>query len=315
MISRDEPGVEPTIVERVALGIIRVPLRTATLPPATRTNVYLIRGRSGFWVVDPGAAEPAENLRLQNAIATAQGTWNTPLVGCILTHHHPDHTSGLAWWNRTFGLPVVAEPRTITLVSEAVETRGAAKDTAWRPIAADDASPDAHRDCDGLRLVFTPGHAPGHFAVWTGNLTGVAPNVLLAGDLVAGLGTIVVNPPRGDMSDYITSLYRAAALGPQLLLPAHGPSAGVPGEDDGAVQRLRDYASHRLTREAKVLAGVPATWATTMEITAAAYDDVPAAYHVFAERSAMAHLKKLVVDGAVTCDGDPYAANAKFRRP
>ncbi len=301
MMLRDEAGVEPSVVEEVAPGVIRVPLRTATLPPASRTNVYLVRGVSGLWVVDPGASDARENERLLGAVHAAERRWGVQTVGCILTHHHPDHTSGLGWWSAAFDGPVVAERRTVALVREAAETREAAASVTWRAV-------DEDTSLDGLALVFTPGHAPGHLAVWTASgHAHLAPKVLMAGDLVAGIGTIVVNPPRGHMTDYLASLRRAAALGPELLLPSHGPGT------DAAVERLEFYVAHRLAREAKVLAGVASDWSDSMTITRAAYQDVQEALHVFAERSALAHLAKLVEDGAVACDGSPYAVGARFR--
>lgn len=289
-----EQGVEPTVAEVVARGVERVPLRTPTLPPATRTNAYIVRGESGLWVVDPGAGDAAECAVLAEAMAAAERRERVPVVGAILTHHHPDHVGGLGWWVQSVGLPVVAESRTISLVTGAAarETIGEVDGIEWLDV-------DGDAEVDGLQLVFTPGHAPGHLAVWTGSGSrALEPRVLIAGDLVAGIGTIVVNPPRGNMKAYLSSLESAARLGPSLLLPSHGPGTTE------AVERLRGYIAHRLAREAKIVAAIGPAWTTIAELTASAYDDVPAALHGFAERSVLAHLEKLVAESRVEVQGD-----------
>src|SRR5690606_23748958 len=94
-----------------------------------------------------------------------------------------------------------------------------------------------------LRVVHTPGHAPGHLAfldeTW---------GSLVAGDVAAGIGTIVIDPPQGDMDAYLASLDRLIALAPKTLFPAHGPTLR------DAAGALRELRAHRLWREERVLA-------------------------------------------------------------
>src|SRR5678815_2502526 len=75
---------------------------------------------------------------------------------------------------------------------------------------------------------------------------------LFCGDHVAGTGTVVIDPPEGDMRAYLDSLERLIALQPTLLFPAHGSPQGA------AVRRLRALVAHRLEREAKVIAALGA---------------------------------------------------------
>ena len=126
---------------------------------------------------------------------------------------------------------------------------------------------------------------------------------LAAGDLVAGIGTIIVQPPRGDMAAYLASLDRMIALAPTVLLPSHGPAT------TDAVARLEAYKAHRLAREAKVVAALDAEEPRSLgAITAVAYDDVPAVFHPLAEGAVHAHLLKLEAEGRVVATSTGYAA-------
>jgi glyoxylase-like metal-dependent hydrolase (beta-lactamase superfamily II) len=116
---------------------------------------------------------------------------------------------------------------------------------------------------------------------------------MIAGDMVAGVGTILVEAIDGDMALYLESLRRMDAEAPSVLLPAHG----WPLRDaHGALER---YIAHRLERERKVHAalvrhGGPASVA---ELLPAAYDDAPRAVWPIAALAAEAHLIKLEREG------------------
>jgi ribonuclease/clavin/mitogillin len=117
--------------------------------------------------------------------------------------------------------------------------------------------------------------------------------VMIAGDMVAGEGTILVEPTDGDMAEYLASLARMGELEPSMLLPAHG----MPIRDP---QRVLDhYVAHRLAREAKILAALSAHGApaSPAELLPRAYDDAPRAAWPLAALSIEAHLIKLEREG------------------
>jgi len=74
-----------------------------------------------------------------------------------------------------------------------------------------------------LKVVHTPGHTRGHLCFWLAE-----DRTLFAGDLVAGEGYIVIDPPDGDMSQYLDSLRRARDLDPAVIRPGHGPEIKAP---------------------------------------------------------------------------------------
>lgn len=271
----------------LAPGIALTPLRTPTLPPATHTNCYVV-GTGEVVVIDPAsphADERAELDRALDALIAAGGT----VVGIWLTHHHGDHVGGVEYLRQRLGVPVAAHEATAARLRFPVDQQLADGDE--RVLAG----PVPRR----LRAVLTPGHAPGHLC-FLETETGF----LVAGDMVAGVGTILVEPSEGDMRAYLASLERMKALKPTRLLPAHGPVIAEPAV------RLDFYIQHRLWREQMVLRALADHGpATPPELVRHAYADVPPLVHPLAERSLVAHLVKLEGDGHAGRDGDTWVAH------
>jgi endoribonuclease LACTB2 len=215
------------------------------------------------------------------------------LVGLFATHHHPDHIAGLTNFATELGLPLWAHPET-------------AKRVGWADfVAIEDgfefvlAGPEPLQ----VRALHTPGHAPGHLCLHI-----ASQDVLLCGDMVAGVGTILIAPDDGDMTEYMNQLARLAAIGAHVALPAHGDPIA-----DGQ-QRYREVLAHRLGRELHIMnciteltARVPKEGASSSALVETAYADVGRELLSVAELSLRSHLIKLVRDGRVRQTGDAYA--------
>lgn len=265
-------------IERVAFGVQRLSLRTPTLPPATHTNTYLV-GETDFLVVEPASPYAPEQAALFAAIdgRIAKGH---RLLGAMVTHHHVDHVSA-AWALRArYGVPLMAHAET----ARRLAARGPTDHLLREGEDLDPALAALE-----IQVLHTPGHAPGHVCLLSDRH-----RWLIAGDMVASVGTILVDvDDGGDMDAYIDQLSRLADLAPRRILPAHGD----PIED--AVGRLRFYVHHRGQREARILDAVRQGSADLGAIVARAYDDIPVSAWPLAARAARAHLQRLVKHGHV----------------
>ncbi len=262
-------------------GIAIAPLATLTLPPATHTNAYVFGSRE-LVVVDPGAHDPAEQEALAQEIE-ARVAGGARVLAVMLTHHHADHSSGAAALAARIGAPIWAHPETARRLSF----------TIGRELDDGEVIDLGDRR---LRCVFTPGHAPGHLC-FLEEETGW----LAAGDMVASVGTILVDPSEGDMRLYLESLQRMAELAPTVLLPAHGAPIADPAG------KLAEYVRHRLWREERVAEALAGRGrSTARELVPIAYADTAPVLYPIAERSLISHLVKLAADGRIRALGDEW---------
>ena len=250
-----------------------LPQRTATMPPATHTNVWMPGGER-FVVIDPGSTESAERDRLAATIERKQRSGSS-LCGVLLTHRHQDHISGVADLCQRFSQPLYAHPKLL-------EHPAVASVADRRPLADGE-----DLDLGGLilRAHWTPGHDPTHIAY-----EGLERGWLIAGDLISGISTILIEPLTGNMGHYLDSLERMHALGFRKLLPGHGPP--IPAK---AFAKLLE---HRRSREARVLAAVGER-GELAAIARGAYDDQPELPQRLIELQTRAHLQHLEEQGKI----------------
>lgn len=255
----------------VAPGIRVLALRTPTLPPAAHTNVYLVGPTDGpVAVVDPGSPFPEEQAILDALLS------EIPIARVLLTHHHGDHTGGAAALAAKWNVPIAAHALT-------------AKRLAGK-VVVDELLADGDV-VHGATCVFTPGHAEGHLVFEVGDAA-------IAGDMVAGIGTILIDPDEGDMAQYLASLERMRDRGERVLLPAHGPTI-----HDGP-RKLTEYLAHRRMREQRVIDALAGAPKPVRELLETVYSDTPRILWGLAERSLLAHLGKLEREGtARSVDG------------
>ena len=261
--------------------------RVPTLPPATHTNSYAL-GQREVLLVEP-ATPYVDEQRAWLAWARGLSSRGRRPIALMLTHHHPDHIAGAALFARELALPLWAHPLTAARLG----------DTAVERLLHDGevltlAGPNPQR----WHCLHTPGHAPGHMCWHEPSL-----NIAVVGDMVASVGTIVIDPSDGDMAAYLQQLRRLLALRLTIALPAHG----APIADPNA--KFQQYISHRLARETKIMAAlrqlhpraaVAGERGSSLDaLLPLAYQTTPAWLWPLAKRSLEAHLLKLLAEGRV----------------
>ena len=236
-------------------------------------------------MVDPGSVDDAETDRLVSLLEALKAE-GAALEAVVLTHHHADHVGGLARLVQRLSLPVWAHERTADRLELQADRR--LRDGEVLPLGP-----------MRWRVLHTPGHARGHVCLYD-----EASRAAIVGDMVAGFGTIVIDPPEGDMTDYLAQLTRLQQLPVTTLYPSHGPA--IP---DGP-GKLGEYLKHRAWREEKVVAALGTSALSLDELVPRAYDDVAAFVLPVAERSTLAILGKLEREGRVRREGTKYRLSA-----
>ncbi|BEU95113.1 MBL fold metallo-hydrolase [Acidovorax sp. DW039] len=249
------------------------------------TNSYLVgEPGTGYIAIDPG---PADLDHLEKLWRAAGG--DIRMIVC--THSHPDHSPGAAPLQALCERSGHGKPPILGLPS-APTARVASQFTPDRMLQNNELLALTGRALEGeithtLQVVYTPGHAANHVCFIL-----LEDGLLFSGDHILNGSTTVIDPPDGNMADYLDSLNRLDTLcaehGIEFILPAHGY---VLDNARGAIAHLK---AHRLAREAKVLAAMQALPHGTMEDWVRhAYDDVPPRMWPVAQRSLLAHVERI----------------------
>jgi glyoxylase-like metal-dependent hydrolase (beta-lactamase superfamily II) len=237
------------------------------------TNTWIV-GSEPSIVIDPGPDIP-EHL---DDVACLAGQ-----VGAVLvTHDHPDHAPGALPFAQRMGAPLYA-----------FRVAGAEKLHAGQRVRA---------GALDLTAIHTPGHTSDHVA-----FVELGSGALFTGDAVVGRGTSFIDPPDGDLVQYLRSLRRMLELGPRTIYPGHGPVVLR------AREKILEYLAHREERETQVLAALAEGSRTIAEMVEVIYSDQPKDVHPLAARSVLAHLLKLADEGRAErtgkTDDGPWTAS------
>ncbi|MEP7060046.1 MAG: MBL fold metallo-hydrolase [Actinomycetota bacterium] len=251
------------------LPITRVLAPNADMYTLEGTNTWVV-GRDPSIVIDPGPEIPSH----LEEVALVAGR----VAFVLVTHDHPDHAPGAAVLAGMVRAPL----------------------HAWRLSGA--ARIRDHQRFEGggfaLTAIHTPGHTSDHLVFHQPEA-----GALFTGDAVVGRGTSFIDPPDGDLAQYLRSLTVMQDLAPRTIYPGHGPVVFR------AQDKLTKYVAHRAERERQVLEALASGPRTISDIVGEIYAGYPEAVLPLAGRSVLAHLIKLESEGAAARNGRAESAS------
>ncbi len=241
-------------------------------------------GKRRLTIVDPASPWEDEQGRLLAALRDDAGE----VERIFLTHHHHDHVAGALALREALGdVPIVAHPITASLLEGVVPVQELLDE--GDQLVCDEVQWD---------VMHTPGHAPGHLVLQESD-TGI----MVAGDMVAGTGTILIAPGDGDLGLYLTSLERMRERAPSTLLPSHGPSLAQ------AEAVLGFYVAHRHQRTQQIHDALHKHGpARSSELVPRVYADLDVRAWPVAEVQICAHLAWMHQHGLVVAEGGRWRA-------
>ena len=235
------------------------------------TNTYIASSAGEAVVIDPGPVIESHLAAIRAGLAGLRP------VGVLVTHHHGDHAPAADPLAAAYGVP----------------SYGYGSYGGFQAISAVADGDRIHVGTDMIEVLHTPGHTPD-------SLCFVVPGGVFTGDTIKSGTTVVVE----DMSDYMATLERLAALEAGRIYPGHGAVI-----DDPATV-LAGYLAHRRMREAAIVAALEASGPMdTAAVVGAVYPDLDDALVHLATQSATAHLRKLVADGVATRQGERWTVH------
>ena len=265
------------------------------------TGTYIV-GWGKVAVIDPGPRDKAHIKALLRALRGEE------IVAILITHTHGDHSPGAALLRKAgVDAPVYAfGPHPLSREMEARgETEGKVEERSDI-----DFEPDVRVGTGDViegpgwtfDVLHTPGHISNHLCYGYRE-----EKVLFSGDHIMGWSTSIIPPPDGDVSDYLASLDLVLQHDYDALWPTHGPAVR---EVPAYVRALRQ---HRLEREQQILDVLAEKPMKVPAMVKRIYVGYPKELHKPAGRSVLAHLVKLVREGAVVCNKPEPVIGATFR--
>ncbi len=242
-----------------------------TLPPATRTNAFLIGDdHSTKILIDPSPKDEDELKKLMNTLALFK------VDKILLTHHHPDHCERSNLLARKLDVPILLSEYTLNRILK--RDPGYFNDLEITLIKdKDTVTTWLNKD---ILVMDIPGHDEGQVALHPEDMSW-----FLAGDLFQGIGSVVIGGEEGNMKKYFETLQKIIDSSPKVVFPSHGIGLG-------GTWVIEKNLKHRQEREAQILS-LHLEGLFPEEILSRLYIDVEKNLWPYALENIHKHLEKL----------------------
>ena len=266
----DESQNIPELEMQEGVRILMIP--SHTLPPAERTNAFRLGDPGSPQIlVDPSPkSEEIYQVLLQQMK-------EENLDALFLTHHHPDHHQHAPDLARELGVPIYLSQDCYQRILGKFQ-QDYFHGVEIRILFEGDSVTRWHGE--EVRVFEVPGHDAGQLALAPESLSW-----FIVGDLIQGIGTVVISEPEGDMATYFKTLEKVIKLQPSVIMPSHGiPMRGT--------FRLEATLQHRREREKQVLS-LFHQGSTEQQMLQSIYQNIPPMLYPYALKNIQSHLRKL----------------------
>jgi glyoxylase-like metal-dependent hydrolase (beta-lactamase superfamily II) len=258
----------------VAPGIHDIPTKLDPLMRSSAPRVYFVADKKGALIDSAYGQDELADTYIEYVKSVSKSS----IDYLIVTHAHPDHISGVSILKRKTAAQTILHSAEVTDIP--IDKR------------VNDGDVIALGGID-LEVVHTPGHNPGHICLYIRDR-----KILFSGDHVLAKTTTALQPPWGDMTQYIESLRKLLKYDIDLMLPAHGPPIKEPRK------RIEYLIQHRLEREQQVFELLKTGKTTVKDITSEIYPELSGFLYAVAKGQTYAHLVKLEKEGKVSSLGE-----------
>lgn len=186
-------------------------------------NTYVVHDGSQAILIDPGCWNSSEEHELESYLAH---NGLTP-VRLVLTHAHLDHVFGNAWVHKRYGLAPWMHPADLPLLDMAPRQGrmyGVPCEPSPEPEGFLEAGDTIALGNDELRVLFVPGHAPGHIALYC-----KGQRFVIGGDVLFRNSIGRTDLPGGDLDTLLASIRNELfPLGDDVkVYCGHGPETTI----------------------------------------------------------------------------------------
>ena len=192
-----------------------------------QTNCYILACQE---TMQAAVIDPAWDGRSITATTDERGY---EISHILLTHSHFDHVGGLADVKAETAVPIYIHPEAVPMLALATQAANRWQMNIPQPPEPDKMLSDGQTLTVGniaLKVLYTPGHAPGHVAFYLPDY-----NVVFSGDALFQQGIGRTDLPGGDMPTLLASIRDKLLTLPEetQVFSGHGPATTIGDEKKG----------------------------------------------------------------------------------